>query len=83
MGLFGRKRKAKYEYKTVKVSGTLRSGRGYTKAVDKTINKMAKDGWVLDDTQEMGRGKENNHFWTSSVFTSTRYVMLTFRRVKE
>lgn len=84
MGLFSRKKKHEqvYEYKTVKVSGTLRSGGGYTKAVEKAVNKMARDGWVLESTQEMGRGKENNRFFTSPVWTSTRYVMLTFKREK-
>lgn len=80
--LFRRKKKhePKFEYKTVKVSGTLRSGGGYTKAVGREINKMAKQGWVLESTEEMGRGKNNNRFFTTSVFTSTRYVMLTFKR---
>lgn len=58
--VFGRKKRApRYEYKTVKVSGTFRLGGAYSKAVEKQIKKQAKKGWELDRMEEMGRGKES------------------------
>ena len=78
MGLLGKK-KPKYEYKTVKVSGTIRTGGGWSKKQQKVMNKMAKKGWEYVDSEEMGRGKNNRKFWTSSIIHSTRYVVMRFR----
>jgi|BioPla2DNA2_1021312.scaffolds.fasta_scaffold122365_2 hypothetical protein len=77
--VFGRKKRApRYEYKTVKVSGTFRLGGAYSKAVEKQIKKQAKKGWELDRMEEMGRGKNRGPLDT----ISTRYVVLVFKREK-
>lgn len=84
--MFGRRKKrSKYEYRTVKVSGTIKSGGGYSRAVQKAINKQAKKGWELDRLEEMGRGRINvkRNFWFTPLPNSTRYVMLVFKREKD
>jgi hypothetical protein len=82
--VFGKRKKKgpQYEYKTVKVSGTFKSGGGYSRAVQKEINKQAKKGWELDHLEELGRGRTRSLTLTSWIFDSTRYVMLVFKREK-